>query len=99
MHFDTFTDNHLCNFSNEELFELFDWEAVATLDDNQRERQRVLWLSQFLVGNVSATFREIKELDSLQQWRTFESWISLIDDTDTLKGVTRGIIYSLLRGE
>lgn len=96
MNFDTFTDNHLCNFSEEQLYELFDWDAVASLNDNQVERQRILWLSQFLVGNIHETLEEIKELDSRLQWAAFDTWISVIKDIDALKGMTMRILYSVL---
>jgi hypothetical protein len=95
MNFDTFTDNHLCNFSEEQLYELFDWEA-ADLHDNPVERQRILWLSQFLVGNISETLEEIKELDSKVQWATFDTWISVIKDVETLRSVTKRILYRVL---
>lgn len=96
MNFDTFTDNHLCNFSEEQLYELFDWEAVADLHDNPVERQRILWLSQFLVGNISETLEEIKELDSKVQWATFDTWISVIKDVETLRSMTKRILYRVL---
>lgn len=96
MNFDTFTDNHLCNFSEERLNELFDWRAVACVRDNPVERQHILWLSQFLVGHINKTLEEIKELDRKQQWATFDTWITVIKDIVTLRNVARHIIYHRL---
>lgn len=96
MHYETFTDNHLCNFTSEQLYELFDWDAVAGLHDDEISRQRILWLSQFLVGNIRGTLDEIKQLGGRQQFATFDTWISVIRDIDTLKSMATRILYNLL---
>jgi len=97
MDIDTFTKkNYLNDFSEERLNALFDWEAVAYLSDNPVEHQRILWLSKFLTGRVNDAIEEIKELDSRQQWATFDTWITVTKDLTALRSITRHIIYHLL---
>lgn len=96
MNYKEFTANHLINFSKEQLEEIFDWEEVKKLPNNNIERQRVEWLSQFMVGNVSEPFEDIKKLDKAEQRRVFETWIDLIQDIDTLKPLFKSILMDFM---
>ncbi|HCU06293.1 MAG TPA: hypothetical protein DIC42_01735 [Holosporales bacterium] len=96
MNYKEFTSNHLINFSKEQLEDIFDWDEVKKLPNNNIERQRVEWLSQFMVGNVSEPFEDIKKLDKAEQRRVFETWIDLIQDTDTLKPLFKSILMDFM---
>lgn len=96
MNFDTFTDNHLCNFYSHQLDEMFDWDAVADLPDNRISRKQILLLSQFLVGNIQGTLEQIKKQRRRERFATFDTWISVIRDIDTLKPMTIRILYGML---
>ncbi len=61
-----FTTNHLINFSEEQLEELFDWDEVKKLPNDNVERLRVEWMSQYLIGNVSEPFEDIKKLSKAE---------------------------------
>ena len=96
MNYKEFTANHLINFSKEQLEEIFDWDEVTKLPNNNIERQRVEWLSQFMVGNVSEPFEDIKKLDKADQRRVFETWIDLVQDIDTIKPMIKTILKDFL---
>ena len=89
--------NHLCNLSDDQIKEIFDLEEVNSLDNNEFERLRVFWLSQYLVGNVSEPFSEIKKLEPADQYRVFETWIDLIKDVDTLKPLMKSILQDFVK--
>ncbi|NCQ52211.1 hypothetical protein GW796_10060 [archaeon] len=91
-----FTSNQLINFSEEQLEEMFDWEEVEKLPNNNIERQRVEWLSQFLIGNVSEPFDDIKKLSKAEKKKVFETWINLIQDVDTVKGLFKSILMDFI---
>jgi hypothetical protein len=92
-------ENHLCNFSEEQIKEIFDLDEVKALDNNEFEKQRVFWLSQYMVGNVSEPFNEIKKLDPADQRRALETWIDLIKDIDTLKPLMKSILMEFIQGK
>lgn len=96
MNYKEFTANHLINFSKEQLEEMFDWDEVEKLPNNNIERQRVEWLSQFLIGNVSEPFEDIKRLDKAEQRRVFMTWIDLIEDEDTLKTLFKSVLTDFI---
>lgn len=54
MNFDTFTDNHLCNFYSHQLDEMFDWDAVADLPDNRILRKHIYCCPSSLSGTFRA---------------------------------------------
>ena len=92
-------ENHLCNLSEDQIKEIFDLEEVKALDNNEFERQRVFWLSQYMVGNVSGPFEDIKKLEPAVQYRVFETWIDLIKDVDTLKPLMKSILQDFIKGK
>ena len=91
-----FTANHLINFSEEQLEEIFDWEEVEKLPNNNVERQRIEWLSQFLIGNVSEPFEDIKKLTKAEQRKVFETWINLIQDIDTIRSLFKLVLVDFI---
>ncbi|MDD2808773.1 hypothetical protein [Rhodoferax sp.] len=91
-----FTANHLINFSEEQLEEMFDWDEVKKLPNDNVERQRVEWLSQFLIGNVSEPFEDIKKLDKAERRKVFETWIDLIQDIDTARGLFKSVLVEFI---
>lgn len=91
-----FTSNHLINFSEEQLEEMFDWDEVAKLPNNNIERQRIEWLSQFLIGNVSEPFEDIKKLSKVEQRKVFETWVDLIQDIDTARGLFKSVLMDFI---
>jgi len=92
-------ENHLCNFTEEQIKEIFDLDEVKALDNNEIEKQRVFWLSQYMVGNVSEPFEDIKRLDKADQYRVFETWIDLIKDIDTLKPMMKSILQDFIKNK
>lgn len=50
---------------------MFDWKEEEKLPNNKIERQRVEWLSQYLIDNVSEPFDDIKKLDKAEQEKFF----------------------------
>jgi hypothetical protein len=93
-----FTSNHLINFSEEQLEEIFDWDEVEKLSNNNIQRQRIEWLSQFMVGNVSEPFEYIKKLDKAEQRKVFETLVDVIQDPDTLKPLFKSIVMDFIVG-
>lgn len=91
-----FTANHLINFSEEQLEEMFDWDEVKKLPNDNVERQRVEWLSQFLIGNVSEPFEDIKKLSKAEQRKVFETWIDLIQDVDTARSLFKSVLMDFI---
>lgn len=91
-----FTANHLINFSEEQLEEIFDWDEVAKLPNNLIERQRIEWLSQFLIGNVSEPFDDIKKLPKAEQRKVFDTWINLIQDIDTARSLFKSVLIDFI---
>jgi len=91
-----FTANHLINFSEEQLEEIFDWDEVKKLPNDNIERQRVEWLSQFMIGNVSEPFEDIKKLTKAEQRKVFETWINLIQDVDTVKSLFKSVLEDFI---
>jgi hypothetical protein len=91
-----FTANHLINFSEEQLEEIFDWDEVEKLPNDIVERQRVEWLSQFMIGNVSEPFEDIKKLSKAEQRKVFETWINLIQDVDTVKSLFKSVLEDFI---
>ena len=91
-----FTANHLINFSEEQLEEIFDWDEVKKLPNDNVERQRVEWLSQFLIGNVSEPFEDIKKLSKAEQRKVFETWINLIQDVDTARSLFKSVLEDFI---
>jgi hypothetical protein len=91
-----FTANHLINFSEEQLEEIFDWDEVKKLPNDNVERQRVEWLSQFMIGNVSEPFEDIKKLTKAEQRKVFETWINLIQDVDTVKSLFKSVLEEFI---
>ena len=96
MNREEFTANHLSNFYPEQLEIMFDWDAVEKLPNSAIERQRVLWLSQFLVGNVSEPIEDISKLDTSERRKVFMTWIDLVHDTDTLKPMFKSIVLNFV---
>jgi hypothetical protein len=96
MNRDEFTANHLSNFNPEQLEMMFDWDAVQELPNGAAERQSVLWLSQFLVGNVSEPFNDIAKLDTTERRKVFLSWMGLVQDIDTLKPIFKSIVLDFV---
>jgi hypothetical protein len=91
-----FTDNHLVNLSDEQLREIFDWEEIQKLPNNEIERQRIFWLSQYMVGNVSEPFEEIQKLEKADKRRVLETWADVIKDQQTLKVLVKSIACELM---
>jgi hypothetical protein len=87
-----FTNNHLINFDPAQLDVIFDWDAVKELPSNDIERQRIEWLSQFMVGTVSEPLEQIAKLDKAQQRGVFFTWIDVVQDIDTLKPMFKSIV-------
>lgn len=96
MNYKEFTANHLINFSKEQLEEMFDWDEVKKLPNDNIERQRVEWLSQFLIGNVSEPFDDIKKLTKAEQRKVFNTWIDFIQDVDTARGLFKSILEEFI---
>jgi hypothetical protein len=92
-----FTDNQLINFDKQQLEEMFDWSEVKKLPSTEFEKQRIEWLSRYLVGNVSETFEDIKKQDPADQRRTFFTWIDVVQDVDTLKSMIKSILQETLK--
>lgn len=101
MHFSDFysEENQLCNFTKEQILEIFDLDQIKSLNDNELERQRVYWLSQYMVGNVSEPFEDIKKLDPADQFMAFDTWIDLVKDVDTLKPMIKSILKEFIKGK
>lgn len=91
--------NHLVNFSEEQIKEIFDLDEIKALDNNEFEKQRVFWLSQYMVGNVSEPFNDIKKLEPADQYRAFETWIDLVKDIDTLKPMMKSILQDFVKNK
>ena len=96
MNYKEFTANHLINFSKEQLEDMFDWDEVAKLPNDNVERQRIEWLSQFMVGNVTEPFDDIKKLTKAEQRKVFNTWIDLIQDVDTARGLFKSVLEDFI---
>lgn len=92
-------ENFLHNLGDEQIEEIFDMEAINELDNNQRIHQRVFWLSQWLIGNVSEPFKDIKKLDNAEQFRVFDTWFDLVKDADTLRLLGKSICSEFIQGK
>lgn len=90
-------ENFLSNLGEEQFKEVFDLEAVAELENTKANQERIFLLSQWLVGNVSEPFNEIKKLDKAEQWRVLDTWFDLIKDADTLKQLAKSVIHDFIR--
>lgn len=90
-----FTDNHLINFTEDQIKKIFDLEAIEKLPNTDIEKNRIRLLSQYMVGNVSETFEEIKAEDKAEQRRIFMTWFEVIRNAPTLRQLSIAIIVYL----
>ncbi|MEI2683675.1 hypothetical protein [Erwinia aphidicola] len=69
--------NHMANLG-EQLDYIFNYDQIEDLEDNKLNREKVLLLSQFLVGNAADPLSFIKGKNYNEQYEIFETWCSLI---------------------
>eukprot|EP01036_Dinobryon_divergens_P000931 gene931-1218_t len=55
-------------------------EEVYELPESEEAQDTMRLLSQFLVGNVSETFKEIKALEVSDRRRLLQRWASVLQD-------------------
>ncbi|WGK57177.1 hypothetical protein [Pantoea sp. SS70] len=70
-------ENHMANLG-EQLHYIFNYHEIEVLEDNMANREKVLLLSQYLVGNVEDPLYFIKSKTYKEQFEIFETWCSLI---------------------
>lgn len=92
-------ENHMANLGEDQFKEVFDLEAIEQLSNNEHEKQRVYWLSQWLTGNVSEPFECIKKLDKAEQWRVFDTWFDLVKDPEYLREIGKSIVKEFIKGD
>ncbi|WP_198085373.1 hypothetical protein [Variovorax sp. E3] len=96
MKIDILSKYHFDNLTPDQLDEILDIEEIHELQDNQETQDTMRMLSQFLVGNVGNTFKEIKALDQQDRRRLLQRWASLLKSPDQLKSVVIAITTELL---
>ncbi|EAA7711285.1 hypothetical protein K0M23_004427 [Salmonella enterica] len=89
-------ENHMCNLSERMFDEIFDSNAIYELPDNNFTKKIVYWLSQYLMGNVVDPIKDINQLDKFERFYVYETWFSLIKETETLKTLSKTIIQHYL---
>lgn len=87
----------MSNLAEDQFEEIFDLEAIAQLPNNEHEKQRIYWLSQWLTGNVSEPFEDIKKLDKAEQWRVFDTWFDLVKDSEVLRQIGKSIVREFIK--
>jgi hypothetical protein len=70
-------ENHMANLG-EQLHYIFNYHEIEVLEDNMANREKVLLMGQYLVGNVEDPFYFIKSKTYKDQFEIFETWCSLI---------------------
>ncbi|EDV9719543.1 hypothetical protein [Serratia bockelmannii] len=89
-------ENHMCNLSEGMFDEIFDSNAIYELPDNNFTKKIVYWLSQYLMGNVVDPIKDINQLEKFERFYVYETWFSLIKETETLKTLSKTIILNYL---
>lgn len=87
---------HFCNLDQEQIEEKFDFEKISELQNNKNTQRALLLLSQYIVGNVSETFKEIKSARIQTRKDIFEVWFEILKDPDEMKGIVKVIINDFI---
>lgn len=78
-------ENHMCNLGPNLLSEIFDFDAIGELPENEFTKKTIYWLSLYLVGNVREPLEDINRLDIIDQFLIYETWFDLIKSPQELK--------------
>ena len=84
--------SHFCNFTAEQLEEMFDQDAINDLSELPLYQEGVFLLSQVLVGNNSEPIEALLKMDVADRRRILWSWIDILEDTSSLKHISRTIV-------
>lgn len=95
MDIETFTDNHLVNQSGEQFKEFFDMDAIQELANTEQNRDDIRMLSQYIVGNITETFKEVSEVSIGIRESPFITWVEVANMPEPVKQMVRRIIYHL----
>ena len=88
---------HLCNFSEEQLEEILDFDGIQELPDSPDRRLAVEALGQYLVGNRYEPAKTFSRLEGELDRRHFvDTWFSAIKDARQLKLMGFYVANSLL---
>ena len=87
-------ETHLGNLGDT-LSDVIDVDALKTLEDTKENFERIELLSQWISGNVSETFEEIKKLTKNEIKNLIEFWASIIIDAETLRNLITTILDEL----
>lgn len=88
--------HHFCNLDEEQLTSKFNFDEVAELENNKTNQRALLLLSQYLVGNVSGTFDEIKKARIQTRKDIFEVWFNILQDPDEMRGIAKYIVNDFI---
>lgn len=78
-------ENNMCNLGSNLFTEIFDFDVIRDLPDNEFTKQTIYWLSQYLVGNTREPLEDINKLDIIDQFLIYETWFDLIKSPQELK--------------
>lgn len=87
---------HFQNFTSEQLEEIFNWEEVDEIPNDEFNQNRLLLLSQYMVGNVSGTFDQILELEQSERRWTLQTWIEVLAESQH-KQLCHDLVQNLLK--
>jgi len=96
MNIDILSKYHFPNLTADQLEAALDMEEVYELPESEEAQDTMRLLSQFLVGNVSETLKEIKALEVSDRRRLLQRWASVLQDPRELQAVITAITMELL---
>jgi len=73
----------------DEFSGIFDFDAIEALPSNKNIGEALRLLSQYLVGNRLGTAKEIEAMRPVDREMTINTWLDLVHDADTLRGMAR----------
>lgn len=95
MNIDILEKYHFPNLSASQLKETIDFGEVWALPEHADSHKALELLSQYLVGNVSETFKEIKAMDSHDRRRLLHSWAKVVKDAKELQSILISVSQEL----
>jgi len=87
---------HFCNLSQEQIEEKFDFVKISELQNNKNTQRALLLLSQYVVGNISETFNEIKSARIQTRKDILEVWFEIVKDPDELRAIGKLVVETFI---
>jgi hypothetical protein len=89
--------SHFCNLDEEQLQDVFVWEEIEKLPNDEFTIGSLLRYSQYVSGNIEETLKELEDMPKFVRIKNLQIWAEITKDADLLRDLLHKVVHNLMK--